>query len=134
MVGFGRFNESRRRPAEWSRLGGGFVFEGSATGRPVALPSRRFRGVGGHRTPPVDTVAETGSECSTLAQRKQIQVRLTPEELDALDKLRDALAKLPTYDALAVTRSTVLRLCIARGADVLRDEIEAAKPKRKRRR
>jgi len=101
---------------------------------PSCYASRRFRGVGGHRTPPVDTVAETGPECSTLAQRKQIQVRLTPEELDALDKLRDALAKLPTYDALAVTRSTVLRLCIARGADVLRDEIEAAKPRKKRKR
>jgi len=68
-----------------------------------------------------------------LAQRKQIQVRLTADELAELDKLRDALAALPTYDALAVTRSTVLRLCIARGADVLREEIDAAKPKKKRR-
>ena len=59
---------------------------------------------------------------------------MTPDELAELDKLRDALAKLPAYDALSVTRSTVLRLCIARGADVLREEIEAAKPKKKRKR
>lgn len=57
-----------------------------------------------------------------------------PDEVDELDKLRDALAKLPTYDALAVTRSTVLRLAIARGVNELREEIEAATPKKKRRR
>jgi hypothetical protein len=68
-----------------------------------------------------------------VAQRKQIQVRLTPDELAELDKLRDALAALPTYDALSVTRSTVMRLAIARGVVALREEIDAAKPKKKRR-
>lgn len=68
-----------------------------------------------------------------MPQRKQIQVRLTPAELAELDRLRDELATLPAYDALSVTRSTVMRLAIARGVEVLRDEIAAVKPKKKRR-
>ena len=69
-----------------------------------------------------------------MPQRKQIQVRLTPAELAELDKLRDELATLPAYDALSVTRSTVMRLAIARGMVVLAEEIAAVKPKKKRKR
>lgn len=56
-------------------------------------------------------MSSTDLESAAVAERRQVQVRLTEAELEELDA---ELAALPAYAALAITRSTAMRLALAR--------------------
>jgi hypothetical protein len=76
-------------------------------------------------------MTDANTQTAVVAESQTVSFRVEPETAERAEKLAEHMAELPAYAGIPLSKSRVYAMALLRGLDLLEQEHDLAKKKRR---